>query len=453
MKTPAITLQPRGINTMSGCADCVTDVTRSTVRFIPAGNRHGLISARTTHPNSLERHRIRARFPVLQKLRHVAAPDVNIGCARRHSERRNRKMRIAARFCCDPQIVCATNRVPQPLCRLNCSVIKSCVGSHMDEVTGKTPRLAIIASPWRRLFAFCLDGLFLGAFGACIGLVAYDRLVALGGWGRAVGFAIALIYYGAMDSKLSGGQTLGKRILGVKVVTANGASLGVSASTLRAAIFCVPYFLNGVSVDAGAITSWLLVFLVFGVGLSIAYLLLFNRRTRQSLHDLAVGAYVVSSKADSPIRASQQIWPGHAIAVGLILVVALVLPYFAQRLASSVPFAGLVSVQRALQQDPDVRHASAFIGVSKFVGTNRDATTTHLFSSNIVLSRRVTDFDALANRLARIILDHEPSAEKEDKIAISISYGYDIGIASASQNRIFSFSPEQWRKRLSLLPG
>ena len=322
----------------------------------------------------------------------------------------------------------------------------------MDEVAGKTPRLVTVAGLWRRLFAFCLDGLFLGAFGACIGLVAYDRLVALGDWGRAVGFAIALIYFGAMDSKLSGGQTLGKRILGVKVVTANGAPLSVGASTLRATIFCVPYFLNGAFIDGGVITSWLLAFLVFGVGLSIAYLLLFNRRTRQSLHDLAVGAYVVSDKGGSPLRESQQIWPGHLGAVGLILAVALVLPYFAQRLASSIPFVGLSSVQQALQQDPDVRHASAVIGVSKYFGKDHDAATTHVFSSNIVLSRRVTDIDALANRLARIILGHDPSAEKEDEIAIFVTYGYDIGIASASQSRSFIFSPEQWRNRLSLPP-
>ena len=60
--------------------------------------------------------------------------------------------------------------------------------------------------------------------------------------------------------------------------------------------------------------------------------------------------------------------------------------------------------------------------------------------------------ESLANRLARIILDHDPSAENEDVIAISMSYGYDIGIASGWQSRSFAFSPEQWRKRFSSLP-
>ena len=88
----------------------------------------------------------------------------------------------------------------------------------MDEVTGVTPRLAEIAGFWRRLFAFCLDGLFLGALGACIGLFAFDQLVALGDWGRAVGFAVALVYFGAADSQLFRGRTFGKWLVGIKVV-------------------------------------------------------------------------------------------------------------------------------------------------------------------------------------------------------------------------------------------
>jgi uncharacterized RDD family membrane protein YckC len=319
----------------------------------------------------------------------------------------------------------------------------------MDEVTGVTPRLAEIAGFWRRLFAFCLDGLLLGALGACIGLIAYDGLVALGDWGRAVGFIIALIYFGAMDSVLFGGQTLGKRIVGIKVVVSTGLPLSVSASTLRAAIFCVPYFLNGAFLDAGAITSWLSVFLVFGVGFSIVYLLLFNRRTRQSLHDLAVGAYVVSNKAGGPIGDSERIWPAHFGVVGLILMTAMLLPYLAQRLASSEPFVELLSVQQGLQHEPGVRHATANIGVNKFANSNRGTTTTHVFNSRIFLSRRVTDLDSMANRLARIILDRYPSAAKEDVIGLSIVYGYDIGIASAWQSQNFTFSPEQWRKRSS----
>ena len=98
-----------------------------------------------------------------------------------------------------------------------------------------------------------------------------------------------------------------------------------------------------------------------------------------------------------------------------------------------------------------MRHASAYIGVDKFFSKNQGSTTTHVLSSEVFVSRRVPDLDSLANRLARVILDRDPAAAKEDVIAISIFYDYDIGIASAWRSQNFAFSPEQWRKRFSPL--
>jgi len=228
--------------------------------------------------------------------------------------------------------------------------------------------------------------------------------------------------------------------------------LSVGASVLRAAIFCAPYFLNGAFIDVGKSTSWLSIlvtFLVFGVGISIVYLLIFNRRTRQSLHDLAVGAYVVSGKALGHIGDGRRMWPAHFAVVGLILLAALVLPYVSQRFLNSAPFAELLAVQQGLQQEPEVRHATAYIGVNSFFSKNQGAKTTHIFSSKVFVSGQIPDLDSLANRSAQIILERDPSAEKEDVISISIIYGYDIGIASSWRTQGFAFSPEQWRSRFS----
>src|SRR5277367_2420382 len=271
----------------------------------------------------------------------------------------------------------------------------------MDDVIGEVAGRFQIAGFWRRLFAFCLDGLLLGALGGCMGLVAYDRLVGLGDWGRAVGFTIALVYFGAMDSAIFGGQSFGKRLLGIKVVTADGRPLSLGASTLRATIFCVPYFLNGAMVDAGAIFSWLSVLMtliVFGLGASIVYLLIFNRRTRQSVHDLAVGAYVVSAKVGGAAAERERIWRAHFGVIGFILIAAAVLPYIAQRLANSAPFASLLVIQQGLQQQPDVRHATVNIGVNAFSSKSQGTTTTHVVSSRLFVVRRLTDFDSLADR-------------------------------------------------------
>lgn len=319
----------------------------------------------------------------------------------------------------------------------------------MSQVNGLTPRAAEIAGLRPRFFAFFIDGLILGAVGAGMGLIAFDRLVALGDWGRLVGFVIALLYFGVMDSKLCGGQTFGKQVVGLKVVTASGAPLGIGASMLRAAIFCVPYFLNNSFVAGGAAVAWLAVLLVFGLGISIVYLLLFNRQTRQSLHDLAVGAYVVRYEAHGSIGATGGIWPVHFRVVAVIMGISLVLPYFARQLEGSPSVAKILSLQRELQKEPGVRHVTLTMGVEKYFASDQPTKTTHVLNAKILFATKVTDFDSLANSAVQDLLSSDPTIARQDMISITIVYGYDIGISSAWRSQHYALSPAQWQQRLS----
>ena len=195
----------------------------------------------------------------------------------------------------------------------------------MTTVEVPTTGASHIAGFWRRLFAFILDVLVLGVFGACLGLVSYDYLASVGGWGRILGFVIALTYLGVMNSRIFGGRTLGKMAMKIKVVSSNGAPLNVVTSFCRSGIICVPYFLNGAPFYVDLLRSWfgiVLTLLVFGVGLSIVYLFIFNRRTRQSLHDLAVGSYVVKTEAGTAPLLLGAPWRGHFVVVAVIMILA-----------------------------------------------------------------------------------------------------------------------------------
>jgi len=86
-----------------------------------------------------------------------------------------------------------------------------------------------------------------------------------------------------------------RRVFGVFIV---GEPLELVKSFLRYTILGVPFFLNNSHLPPQLLASWigtLFSVLVFGFGGSIIYLIIFNRRTRQSLHDLIVGSYVVKS--------------------------------------------------------------------------------------------------------------------------------------------------------------
>ena len=87
--------------------------------------------------------------------------------------------------------------------------------------------------------------MLLGIIGIVAGLIFYDSFVRLGGWGRLIGLGVVLPYFGVLNSRIGAGQTLGKRLLKVRVVGVGGAPLPVPRSLLRTTVLAVPWFLNG----------------------------------------------------------------------------------------------------------------------------------------------------------------------------------------------------------------
>src|SRR5580765_1944730 len=82
-----------------------------------------------------------------------------------------------------------------------------------------------IAGFWRRIAAFALDGAALGALGLGLGALWFDRLASLGAGGRFLGAAIALVYLSLLNGRIGQGQTVGKRLLKVRVVDSNGEAV------------------------------------------------------------------------------------------------------------------------------------------------------------------------------------------------------------------------------------
>lgn len=73
-----------------------------------------------------------------------------------------------------------------------------------------------------------VDSAVLGIVGFLLGLCFFRQFMAWGSWGRLLGFAIALLYFGPLNSRLGDGQTIGKRTLKVRVTTAAGRRKGES---------------------------------------------------------------------------------------------------------------------------------------------------------------------------------------------------------------------------------
>lgn len=301
-----------------------------------------------------------------------------------------------------------------------------------------------ISGFWRRIGALFIDTLILGAAGLVLGLFLESFFVQIGAWGRLVGFSIALIYFGVMNSSITGGQTVGKKVLKLRVVDSTNGSISLGKSIIRYFILGVPFSLNGAQFSNEAMLSFLmypLSLIIFGGLFSILYLYIFNKITRQSLHDLIVGTYVVNANVEQ--QELGKVWSVHFIIVAIIFLAATVVPAFTTQLAQSEPFKGILEVRSALSNNPSVAYATISSGSSTFSSTNEGSKTTTYVSSKVFLrADNVSDVE-LARRLASIVIANYPEVLQKDTIQITLTYGYDIGIASSWSNHSHNFNPRE----------
>lgn len=308
-----------------------------------------------------------------------------------------------------------------------------------------------ISGFWRRTVSFVVDIVILGVLGMLLGMLLSQQLVALGAWGRAVGFVIAALYFGLLNSRISNGQTVGKRLLGIQVVDRNGQCIGFGKSLARYSIMGIPFFLNGaqISVDVmhGA-WSFLLTALIFGLGLSLIYLFVFNRNTRQSLHDLLVGTYVIRTRS-SESYTLKNVWRFHYAVCGVLLVASLLLPIVVNHLSQNDFFTDLLETQNRVQSISPVAYVSISDGKTTFKPLDGEATLTTYLQCSAQLSRDETDNELLAARIADTILATYEQSHERHVIHVGLSYGYDIGIASFWKSSSYSYTPDQWKEKIN----
>lgn len=295
---------------------------------------------------------------------------------------------------------------------------------------------------WRRIGALFIDGLILGLVGFLLGLALEDYFVQIGGWGRLIGFSVALIYFGVLNSSINNGQTVGKALLKINVVDSNNQYISVPKSFLRYCILGTPFYLNNARFTEDLLTSpfmYLLSLIVFGGLLSIAYLYVFNRQTRQSLHDVIIGTYVTNK--DSSAGIIEPIWKPHFAIIACLFIAAAIAPYFTAQLAQNAPFTDMLNVRAMVMSKPEVVYANIQEGTSTFSSVDTGTTeTTYITVQAFLVEDDITN-EAVARNIANTIISNYTGAETKDTIQVTLTYGYDIGIWSFWNNHNHKFSP------------
>ena len=311
---------------------------------------------------------------------------------------------------------------------------------------GVPPAHRTLSGFWRRLLAIVLDGLILGIVGFVSGFFFFDFYARLGGWGRLIGFGVDSMYFGVLNSAIGKGQTIGKRIMKIEVTNKFGEHITLGQSLLRNTILGVPFFLNGILAPPSLVMSpvgYVIGFIVFGNGGAIIYLYIFNRRTRQSLHDLVVGTFVTKTSPQGSLPFIP-LWRPHLAVIGVWFITVLGLLVFIPALSQRGVFPELLAVQKSIQSSGKVHVATAIVGKS-WGTTSGKKWESNYFQTNAIWKERPSDYEGAAREIAAIVLRDYPEVMKKDIMAVTVMYGYDIGIARSWRSQIVQHNPQEWQ--------
>jgi uncharacterized RDD family membrane protein YckC len=308
-----------------------------------------------------------------------------------------------------------------------------------------------IASFWRRLGAWIVDTLLLGIIGQVLGWSLSSVWFQIGPYGRIVGLLFILPYFGLMNSRVGRGQTIGKRLLKIAVRDGENKPISVRRSLLRISILAIPIIFNqwALPIFQIPILQWLLTVIIFGLGAAILYTMIFNRGTRQGVHDLVCRTYVVHLTG-KPIETFPQPAKIHWVISGSLIALAALLAtassFISSAIISRTGLKQVYGLYQTLQTDP--RFFTASVNVNTLY--SNQGTITHMLQIQVWYKGVPSNDERIQvlNDIAKVVLDNADNIDQYDLLRITVTSSYDLGIASGYISYTDNKPIEDWRERI-----
>ena len=308
-----------------------------------------------------------------------------------------------------------------------------------------------ISGFWRRFLAWLIDVLILGVIGQIIGVVFSSFLFSIGPYGRPIGLLFTIPYFGIMNSKIGGGQTVGKRIMKIAVRNKDNEPIELWRSVIRISLLALPSLFNqwSIPIFQNPVLVWFLSLIIFGLGGAIFYTMVFNRKARQGIHDLILGTYVVhlpGKPIESFPTTSRIHWIVTSVWIGTVAIGTLVMALIAPSIISKTPLAPVMSLYNILQDDP--RFFTVGVNSNTFYGSN--GRTSHSLIVTVWYKGKLAESDRkeLVESIVKTVLENTENIDDYDGIQVKITSAYDVGIASANLSMSFGNSIDEWRKEI-----
>jgi uncharacterized RDD family membrane protein YckC len=306
----------------------------------------------------------------------------------------------------------------------------------------------IISKFWTRVWALLIDSIVLGIIGYLLGLTIQDFLISVGSYGFIFGLIITVAYQTICNSNLLNGQTIGKYFMKIQVVDINGDTINLGKSFLRALILSLPYFTFNLSIPGFSDTSFISIvktFILLSIVIGVVVIYIFNRQTRQSLHDLIVGTYVVTTKENEvPVTIPTVTKTPFYVFGGLVTLLVCLAVCF---MNSETPEQkNVLSIYHQVSQIDGV--LSVNVGENT-IYSNGSKTLSYETKLQVkILPDDELENDKMVRKTVQTILNNVTDINNFDVIVISLNRGFNIGIASQNSTKRVSYSPVKWREIL-----
>jgi uncharacterized RDD family membrane protein YckC len=305
----------------------------------------------------------------------------------------------------------------------------------------------VLSKFWTRIGAMLIDSIILGVFGFILGLIFNTFFISIGEKAKLVGWIISLFYFSVLNSKINKGQTFGKKLMNIQVVDIQGNFISLKTSFLRALILTAPFFLNGLKIKGVSTFSPITIvqgIIIFTVGLGIIVFYIFNKSTRQSIHDIAVKTYVVKEHRERGMNLIPKVAKVPFYITGGIFLLVLCSSIYNYN--SNSDLTELVSVYEKIQDQDHISNANVSMNYSLF-DNNENRRCTYIVRISINQIPTDTSINNLElQKAAKTFIDSNVYKSDNDILSIIVVSGYDIGIASKYQSFNFYKPISEWKK-------
>ena len=297
-----------------------------------------------------------------------------------------------------------------------------------------------------RIIALIIDLFVIGFVLSFVLLTLFrETFIAIGNYGVLIGFFITLIYFTFSNSNLFRGQSIGKRIMSIWVVNARGYYLNLPEAFFRALILASAIILLDI-VYAGLPLNKVSVGIVDFVGNALMLVMIFflmaNRESRQSLHDLVTGSYVIKTNA-LYFTPSNEVTPKKKRLIRAILIgfAALnMLPLLKEIDQPQVQTAlrsisSQVATLEGVASEPNVDIKLLLRGNEKVV-VKAELSDYNFFDGN-KLGAKVNYRESIVAQIKEIVNKHDIIKDRCDLLEISLSYHYGLHILDNNSLKIF----------------